>query len=89
MSQDNKKRRPVYLSPTKDADLINYIEPLEKKYSFSSIMKELARDGIKFRSAPNNFQNPVILSNTSPPVNIELKRKEVTDEELENLLDDF
>ena len=89
MSPDTKKRRPIYLSPTKDADLIAYIEPLEKKYSFSSIIKELARDGIRYRAAPKNLQNPVLLSNTSPPVNIELKRKEVTDEELENMLDDF
>jgi hypothetical protein len=82
-------RRPIYLSPTKDSDILDYIKPLEENYSFSSIMKELARDGIKYRAAPNNFQNLVSLSHTSPPVNIQLKRKEVTDEELDDMLDNF
>lgn len=84
-------RRPIYLSPTKDTDILDYIGPLEEKYSFSAIVKELMRDGIKFRTAPNNFQNPVLQSNTSPKVNIQLKHKEeeVNDDKLEDLLDNF
>jgi hypothetical protein len=80
-------RRPIYLSPTKDADILKYVGPLEEKYSFSSIVKELMRDGIKFRARPTEKFVP--LSHTSPPVNIQLKRKEVTDEELDDMLDNF
>ena len=86
----NGIRRPIYLSPTKDIDILKYIEPLEENYSFSSIIKELARDGIKFRSTPNNFQNPVLLSNTSPKVNIQLKHKdEDVDDKLDDMLDNL
>lgn len=82
-------RRPIYLSPTKDSDILDYIKPLEENYSFSSIMKELARDGMRYRAAPKNLENLVSLCNTSPKVNIQLKRKEVTDEELEDRFDNF
>lgn len=82
-------RRPIYLSPIKDADILKYVEPLEENYSFSSIMKDLARDGIRYRAAPKNLENLVLQSHTYPPVNIDLKRKEKSDEELDDALDNF
>lgn len=76
------KRRTLYLSPTKDADINRYIKPLLENYDFSTVIKGLVRDGIQFRSTPQ--QNFSIQSHTSPQVNIELKRKEVSDDDLED-----
>lgn len=83
----NGTRRPIYFSLTKDSDILQYIGPLEEKYSFSSIIKDLVRDGIRYRTGLKNTLVPQ--SNTSLPVNIELKRKEIEDEDLDDLLDNF
>lgn len=89
MSATNNKRS-LYISPTKDADIIEYIKPLLVRYDFSSVIRELVRDGIRFRSAPQIPQsNYVAQSHTSPLVNIELKRKEISDDDLEDKLDSF
>ncbi len=88
------KRQSVYFSDTKDKDLIEYLSPLVEHKNFSQIIKELVRDGIKFRNNPNP-QN-VIQSNTitnnsfsNPLQNIELKQKEVSDDDIESMLDSF
>ncbi|WP_226035632.1 hypothetical protein [Aquibacillus saliphilus] len=100
-----KTRRTVYMSPSKDADLDNYIKQFEKRLTFSHIIKELARDGIKYRKLqksgriveeyvrPESGYDKVIQSNTSKNEqdfsNVKLEKKEVKKEELENRLDEF
>jgi len=43
-----RKRNALYLG-AKDQDIVKYIEPLLDRYDFSSIVRELMRDGIKYR----------------------------------------
>ena len=116
----SKNRRTLYLRPNKDVDIIEFVSPLLEHGDFSQIIRELVRDGIKFRQLgtsqnedislnsfdsrnviqSNTFQNEaappksfgyrnVIQSNTPKLERIELKRKELTDSELEDRLDGF
>jgi hypothetical protein len=83
-------RRTLYLSPRKDTDIINYIEPLIPRSDFSTVIRELVRDGIKMRAgvvpaAPRN----VLQSNTPSFDNIKLDKKEVSKSELEDRLAKF
>lgn len=84
-------RRTLYLRPGKDADILEYIEPLLEKEEFAPVIRELVRDGIKFRtSPPPAIQNSASTqSNTQPLRHIELKAKELTNSELEDRLDNF
>jgi hypothetical protein len=43
-----KKRTALYLGE-RDKDIIEYISPLLTHYDFSSIVRELIRDGIRYR----------------------------------------
>ena len=91
--KDNAKSKnyySLYLRPMRDDDIREYIESLcEYKGDRSDIVRELVRDGIKYRS----LQNKDVKSQTIPTevVNkkIELKKVEVSDDDLENRLDDF
>lgn len=46
-----KNRTPLYLSDIKDEDIVEYIKPLVSRYGFSFVIRELIRDGIKFRNS--------------------------------------
>ena len=85
-------RRPLYLSPVKDQDILSYIEPLVDHYNFSLVVRELIRDGIKYRTDVPESKN-VIQSNTStksPSLqHVELKKKEINDDDIESRLDNF
>lgn len=84
-----KKRNTLYLGE-RDKDIIDVVEPLLERYDFSSIIRELVRDGIKYRQGgvlqSNTFpiapQEEVLQSNT--PL---IKKKEISDDELEDRLD--
>jgi hypothetical protein len=84
-----KKRNTLYLGE-RDKDIIDVVEPLLERYDFSSIIRELVRDGIKYR------QGVVLQSNTFPVAPQEevlqsnthlIKKKEISDDELEERLD--
>lgn len=87
-------RKPLYLSEKKDKDILDYVEPMLDQYSFSAIIRELIRDGIKYREESKQqsqpvAQNMVLQSNTPPLPKIELKSKQVSKDEIENRLDSF
>ncbi|QIA28603.1 hypothetical protein [Phage f2b1] len=94
-------RRTLYIRPTKDEDIMDYLKPLLEREEFSLIVRELIRDGIKYRSlsynpptqpsaSPVHFQNNTgIQSNTPDFSEIKLEKKEVDPEELDKRLDDF
>lgn len=96
-----KNRRPIYLSENKDRDILDYISPKLKKYSFSATIRELVRDGIKYRRSLNNPKSEqneisnknIIQSNTfcnnDELRDIELKTIEISNDEIESRLDDF
>lgn len=79
-------RVTIYLSQTKDQDILSFIEPLVNHYNRSTIFKELIRDGIKLRNKITTRPN-VIQSNTLG--HIEIKKKEITQSEIEERLDNF
>ncbi|QZA70232.1 hypothetical protein 278BB001_81 [Bacillus phage 278BB001] len=93
-------RRTLYLSDRKDKDILDFIEPLvSDRYDFSFVIRELVRDGIKYRTAPTpaaasapaqvvQHEN-VIQSNPPELSNIVLKKKELSDEDIEDRLDSF
>lgn len=91
-------RRTLYLRPQKDSDILTFIEPLLKMYDFSHIIRELVRDGIKFRSSsreivqqPNTFV-PIrtdLQSNTPSFDDIKLEKKQASLDDLNKALDEF
>jgi hypothetical protein len=89
------KRRTVYLRPKKDDDIIQYITPLLDRSDFSTVIRDLVRDGILFRTqgiaAPIATSTPqqVIQSNTQPMPKLKLEKVKLSKEELEKRLDDF
>jgi len=78
-------RKTVYLSNMQDKDIIEYVHPLLSKYGFSSVIKELVRDGIQFRSRPKN--NNVIQSSTPDFSEVKLEKKEFKPEDIDKSLD--
>lgn len=94
-------RKPIYLSEAKDHDILSYINPLLSHHNFSSVIRDLVRDGMKFREGkqprqsvpvqePQEVHSKVLQSVTSPVLDdIVLADKEVTKEDLESRLDDF
>jgi len=42
-------RQSLYLRETLDADILVVVEPLLKQASFAHVIRELVRDGIKYR----------------------------------------
>jgi len=90
-------RRTLYLRDKKDKDIIDYLQPLIEMEDFSSIVRGLIRDGIKFRTqeatvqyVPRNVETPSVLqSNNLDFSDLKLDKKEVEDEEIKARLDDF
>lgn len=90
-------RRTLYLRDRKDQDIIEYLEPLIEMEDFSSVVRGLIRDGIKFKSqgatvqyVPRNVETPSVReSNNLDFSDIKLDKKEVKDEEIKARLDDF
>ncbi|WCS69294.1 hypothetical protein Goe20_01770 [Bacillus phage vB_BsuM-Goe20] len=95
-------RRTLYLSDRKDKDILDYIQPLVgDRFDFSFVIRELVRDGIKYRSNPAAaaaptptapqavYQENSIQSNTPDLSNIALQKKELSDEDIEDRLDSF
>lgn len=92
-------RRTLYLSDRKDKDILDYIQPLVGgRFDFSFVIRELVRDGIKYRSNPTAaappapqavYQESSIQSNTPDLSNIALQKKELSDEDIEDRLDSF
>lgn len=72
-------RRPLYLSKDKDKDILEFIEPLLNKYNFSAAIRELVRDGIRYRKY---IKNNVVQSHTDklhePPQKAKLQSKGIT-----------
>lgn len=97
-------RKSIYFRKDKDKDLISYISKLLTIHDFAEIARGLMRDGIKYREmrhnnstyAPtpdthqNNSQNytPSPSKSFSVP-DMELKKKQISKEELRDRLDDF
>jgi hypothetical protein len=89
------KRRTVYLRPKKDDDIIQFIIPLLERSDFSTVIRDLVRDGIKFRT--QGVATPVVTStpqqvtqsNTAPMPKLKLEKVKLSKEELEKRLDDF
>lgn len=85
-------RRSLYLRPTKDKDLIDYITPLLTDFDFSVIVRDLMRDGMKYRLQPVSAAiqtRTVTQSNTPDFSQVVLTKNEVSDSDLESRLDDF
>ncbi|WCS69803.1 hypothetical protein Goe25_01750 [Bacillus phage vB_BsuM-Goe25] len=92
-------RRTLYLSDRKDKDILDYIQPLVGgRFDFSFVIRELVRDGIKYRSNPAAaapaapqavYQESSIQSNTPDLSDIALQKKELSDEDIEDRLDSF
>jgi len=84
-----KKRNALYLRD-RDKDIVDFIEPLLTRYDFSSIVRELIRDGIKYRQGIVSSQNVLQSSHLSEPVqlrNVVLREKELDPKEVEAKLD--
>ncbi|MNP83607.1 hypothetical protein D3C76_1826000 [compost metagenome] len=65
---------------------MDYVKPQLERYDFSTIIRELVRDGMKYRVGEARM---VLQSNTPPPpINIKLKR-EVDNEAFKNRMDNF
>jgi hypothetical protein len=90
-------RRTLYLRDKKDQDIIAYLEPLIAAEDFSSVVRGLIREGIKFRVGaattqfvPRNVETSSVReSNTLDFSDIKLDKKEASDEEIKARLDDF
>ncbi|AYJ74193.1 hypothetical protein BSP15_176 [Bacillus phage BSP15] len=91
-------RRTLYLSDRKDKDILEFIEPLmDDRYDFSFVIRELVRDGIKYRTRPAVAPTPTqvvpqengIQSNPPELSDVVLKKKELSDEDIEERLDSF
>lgn len=86
-----KKRNALYLGE-KDKDIVEYISPLLNRYDFSSIVRELIRDGIRYRQrgVPGPPQNVLQSSHSSQPVKLEgivLQEKELDLDDISDKLD--
>ena len=85
-----KKRNALYLG-AKDKDITDYINPLLTHYDFSSIVRELIRDGIRYRQGAVPLPGNVLQSShLSPPItmgDIVLREKELDVDEISNKLD--
>jgi hypothetical protein len=80
-------RRTLYLSEKKDGDIIEFIEPMIVRYDFSTVIRELVRDGIKYRQGEARM---VLQSNTpAPQLNIKLKKREVDNDAFKDRMDNF
>ena len=90
-------RKSVYLRETMDDDILEAIKPLLKNHSFAHVMRELARDGLRYRAGTNKpVYEKVTQSNipeqplpSSPLQDIQLNRKEVSNKDIESRLDGF
>lgn len=91
-------RKSVYLRDKLDDDILNVIKPLLKHHSFAHIMRELARDGIKYRSGEGVvavshkvIQSPIPEQPlpTAPLKEIKLTKKEASNEDIADRLDNF
>lgn len=102
MSTKGNKRKSLYLSGVRDKDILEYIEPLTNHYDFSQVIRELVRDGIKYRRGASRINevntdtgtNKNVLQSVTPTskpslAHITLKKKEIKDEDLESRLDNF
>ena len=90
------KRPSLYLRDKKDKDIIDYVTPLLDTEDFSSVIRGLVRDGIKYRQgvrsavSPTMSSNVEVLQSQTPDLGgIELAKKEASDEEIKARLDDF
>lgn len=87
----------MYLRESLDDDILEVIKPLLKNHSFAHVMRELARDGIRYRKGEKGVVSHKIIQSvipeqplpSSPLPDIQLKRKEVSNEDIESRLDDF
>lgn len=94
-------RRTLYIRPVKDDDILNYLKPLLEREEFSLIVRELIRDGIKYRSLSykppaqpsgnyENLQNNVVIQSNTPDFSeVKLEKTEVDRDELDKRLNDF
>lgn len=96
MSHARYGRHSIYLRKGKDRDLISYINGLLPDHDFAEIVRDLMRDGIKYRkqkvetdsyNKPTNSINPPITNSFSP--DIKLAKMEVSEDDLKGRLDDF
>lgn len=94
----SKNRHSVYLRKNRDSDLIDYINKMLERHSFSEILRSLMRDGIKYREVKHD--NTVRIYDTytrqedvKRDVNplslddIKLGKIEMSEEELRNRFD--
>lgn len=106
-------RQSLYLRERLDADILDVVEPLMKHASFAHVIRELIRDGIKYRemqksgtmyekvTQSNTVSKPykpkasgvkyenIPQSNTKPLMNVQIKKKEMSKQDIESKLDAF
>lgn len=106
-------RQSLYLRERLDADILDVVEPLMKNASFAHVIRELIRDGIKYRAMQksgvmyekvtqsNTVSKPykpkasgvkyenIPQSNTKPLMNVQIKKKEMSKQDIESKLDAF
>lgn len=94
MQLSSKGRRSLYLRVRKDSDLIQYINPLLNNYDFSDIVRDLMRDGIRYRN--KGEQTNVLRSNQFAQVgnkgtldDVQITKKEVNKDDLRERMDGF
>lgn len=92
-----KKRNALYLGE-RDRDIIEYLEPLVTHYDFSSIVRSLIRDGIKYREMTKQNtegslsfglpSSPNVEQSHTPKIDdIQLDKVQVSEDELDELFD--
>ncbi|AEW47362.1 hypothetical protein BCB4_0132 [Bacillus phage B4] len=87
-------RKSVYLRDKMDDDILEVIKPLLKNHSFAHVMRELARDGIKYRKGEGGVVYPKVIQSVTPvesaPIqDIKLVKKEASDKDIASRLDNF
>ncbi len=89
-------RKPIYLSKIHDRDLISYFKRY-KGYSFSHVARELMRDGVKHRQMEKQERRENVLQMSHKVIHkkhpefsaTQIKKTELSNEEIEDKLDNF
>jgi len=87
-------RKSVYLRDKMDDDILEVVKPLLKNHSFAHVMRELARDGIKYRKGGGGVVSHKIIQSITPEqpapiLDIKLNKKGASDNDIASRLDNF
>lgn len=84
-------RKTIYFSKSKDSELINFVSNISNPYDVSREVKGLMRDGLKYRSksSTQSHTNVQFESFSTDFSGINLSKKNIRDDDLEDRLDSF